>query len=45
MVQYVFIEYPDRQLFLNEIVGMFDSCEYECLKREDGSHVANKEKR
>ena len=37
-----FVEYPDRQTFLNEMVSMFDSCQYECLTQEDGLH-ANEE--
>ena len=37
-----FVEYSDRQSFLNEMVSMFDSCQYECLTQEDGLH-ANEE--
>lgn len=37
-----FVEYPDRQTFLNEMVSMFDSCQYECLTQEDGLHANEK---
>lgn len=38
MAQEFFVEYPDRQLFLDDIVGIFDSCEYECLTQEYELH-------
>lgn len=42
IAQNFFVEYPDRQTFLNEMVSMFDSCQYECLTQEDELH-ANEE--
>lgn len=42
MAKDFFVEYPDRQLFLNEIVGMFDSWAYESLTQKDGLYANEK---